>query len=240
MQNRRCLYNLGMVRDSLAHPPSLTPPYWPQVLPSSPAMYHLSNLKCNASGLAPEHSLVLPEREMVNDEATIMEGMLRLYSHFSEDLMDMFAPEVMYTMPNGTVLVGKTAVAEKFRASAATGLVVRQRLLHTPESLPAHAMVIDQTLAPVDESQMASVRNLLVLKRRESDGRITSLSEEESHRKATAPLAARAASANLFNSPTDHMLSPCTSKLNLSKRRHHLKGKPTSLFAGMTQGVNRS
>lgn len=40
---------------------------------------------------------------------------------------------------------------------------------------------------------------------------------------ATAPLAARAAAASNFYSPTDNMVSPCTSKLNLAKKKHHLK-----------------
>ncbi|WFD03963.1 hypothetical protein MOBT1_002660 [Malassezia obtusa] len=199
-------------------------------------MHHLSNLKCNATGLAPEHSMVLPERSTVADEEVIMAGLLQLYTAFSDELMAMFAPEVLYTMPSGDVVVGTNAVADKFRALSRMnpGRAVRQRLLQTPESLPPHAMVVDQVVTSADEMQPANERNLIVLKRREQDGLIVSLTEEAGHRKATVPLAARAASANVFNSPTDNMVSPCTSKLNLTKRRHHFKGKPTMLFAGMT------
>ncbi|KAI3624115.1 hypothetical protein GLX27_002889 [Malassezia furfur] len=199
-------------------------------------MHHLSNLKCNATGLAPEHSMVLPERDAVADEDMVMAGLLQLYTAFSEELMVMFAPEVLYTMPNGSVVVGTKAVAEKFAALTRMnpGRTVRQRLLQTPESLPRGAMVVDQLVTSTDEMQPATERNLIVIKRREQDGLIASLTEEAGHRKATVPLAARAASANVFNSPTDNMVSPCTSKLNLTKRRHHLKGKPTALFAGMT------
>lgn len=202
-------------------------------------MHHLSNLKCNATGLAPEHSMVLPEREMAADEAVFMDGLLQLYVQYADDLMAMFAPEIIYSMPTGSVVVGKAAVADKFRqlTQMNPGRVIRQRLLQTPESLPAGAMVIDQMVSSADEMQPANVRNLIVVKRREQDGLITSLTEEEGHRKATVPLAARVGSANLFNSPTDNMVSPCTSKLNLAKRRHHLKGKPTALFAGMSGGM---
>lgn len=202
-------------------------------------MHHLSNLKCNATGLAPEHSMVLPEREMAADEAVFMNGLLQLYVQYADDLMAMFAPEIIYSMPTGSVVVGKAAVADKFRqlTQMNPGRVIRQRLLQTPESLPAGAMVIDQMVSSADEMQPANVRNLIVVKRREHDGLITSLTEEEGHRKATVPLAARVGSANLFNSPTDNMVSPCTSKLNLAKRRHHLKGKPTALFAGMSGGM---
>lgn len=202
-------------------------------------MHHLSNLKCNATGLAPEHSMVLPEREMAADEAVFMNGLLQLYVQYADDLMAMFAPEIIYSMPTGSVVVGKAAVADKFRqlTQMNPGRVIRQRLLQTPESLPAGAMVIDQMVSSADEMQPANVRNLIVVKRREQDGLITSLTEEEGHRKATVPLAARVGSANLFNSPTDNMVSPCTSKLNLAKRRHHLKGKPTALFAGMSGGM---
>ncbi|WFD40968.1 uncharacterized protein MJAP1_003959 [Malassezia japonica] len=202
-------------------------------------MHHLSNLKCNATGLAPEHSMVLPEREMAADEVVFMNGLLQLYVQYADDLMAMFAPEIIYSMPTGSVVVGKAAVADKFRqlTQMNPGRVIRQRLLQTPESLPAGAMVIDQMVSSADEMQPANVRNLIVVKRREQDGLITSLTEEEGHRKATVPLAARVGSANLFNSPTDNMVSPCTSKLNLAKRRHHLKGKPTALFAGMSGGM---
>lgn len=202
-------------------------------------MHHLSNLKCNATGLAPEHSMVLPEREMAADEAVFMDGLLQLYVQYADDVMAMFAPEIIYSMPTGSVVVGKAAVADKFRllTQMNPGRVIRQRLLQTPESLPAGAMVIDQMVSSADEMQPANVRNLIVVKRREQDGLITSLTEEEGHRKATVPLAARVGSANLFNSPTDNMVSPCTSKLNLAKRRHHLKGKPTALFAGMSGGM---
>lgn len=204
-------------------------------------MHHLSNLKCNATGLAPEHSMVLPEREAVGDEDMVMTGLLQLYTQYAEAQMAMFAPEVLYTMPNGDVVVGKNAVADKFRAltNMSPGRTVRQRLLQTPESLPAHAMVVDQMVTSNDEMQPTNERNLIVLKRREQDGLIVSLTEEAGHRKATVPLAARAGSANMLSSPTDHMVSPCTSKLNLTKRRHHFKGKPTMLFAGMTGGASQ-
>ncbi|WFD00266.1 hypothetical protein MYAM1_003014 [Malassezia yamatoensis] len=199
-------------------------------------MHHLSNLKCNATGLAPEHSMVLPERVPSADEVVIMDGLFQLYTKCTPQVFAMFAPEVIYTMPNGNVVVGLNAVIKQFTmmAESHSHRLVRQRLLHTPESLSSQAMVIDQTVSNRNDLQPSNERNLIVLKRREHDGLITSLTEEAGHRRATVPLAARAASANLFNSPTDNMVSPCTSKLNLNKRRHHLKGKPTTLFAGMT------
>lgn len=113
---------------------------------------------------------------------------------------------------------------------------VHQRLLETPESLPARTMCIDLLISfhdegTSDQSPARSVRYLVVLKRRAVDGLITSFTEEEGHRRATAPLAARAAAGNGYYSPTDNMMSPCTSKLSLAKKRHHLKGTPTTLFA---------
>lgn len=35
-------------------------------------MSFLSNVKCNAAGLAPEHSMVLPEREARADEQPVL------------------------------------------------------------------------------------------------------------------------------------------------------------------------
>lgn len=85
-----------------------------------------------------------------------------------------------------------------------------------------------------------TIHSLVVIKRRAQDGKISSLTEEEGHRNATAPLAARAAAANSFYSPTDAQVSPVTSKLNLAKRKHHMKAKPTALFAnrsGLRQAI---
>ncbi|WFD32566.1 hypothetical protein MSPP1_003614 [Malassezia sp. CBS 17886] len=177
--------------------------------------------------------MVLPERTMAPDEAPLMAGLHRLYSSFDMHLADLFTPDVLYAMPTGEVVVGRVNVLRKFHelAQMHPGGVVRQRLLQTPESLPAHAMVIDQEVAS-SGGRLQPTRSLLVIKRRDQDGRIWSMTEEEGHCKATVPLAARVAAPNTFNSPTDNMVSPCTSKLNLSKRRHHLK--PTALFAGMT------
>jgi len=142
-------------------------------------------------------------------------------------------------------------------------------------------MAIDQLVKIFSESGelVAEIQSLLVIKRRASDGRVLSISEEEGHRKvsvspslgllrflcvlgsdernikkrnnqgfadadlvsalfshshaplcltiyplqATVPLAARAAAAASFYSPTDNMVSPTTSKLNLAKKKHHMK-----------------
>lgn len=172
--------------------------------------------------------MILPEREMVDDEASIMQGLAQIHSQSDEALAHVLAPEIIYTAPTGDVIVGKKAVLQRLHTDAAShmGTTPRQRLLQTPESLPPRTMVIDQLSAN-------GTRSLLVLKRRAHDGLVSSLTEEEGHRKATVPLATRAGS-NLLNSPTDMMVSPCTSKLNLAKRRHYMKAKPTNLFAGMT------
>jgi len=153
----------------------------------------------------------------------------QLYTQYNEEALDAFAPDVIYTAPTGDVIVGKKAVAQCFREQAAANSerVLKERLLQTPESLPEGAMVIDQVVL-----HPTSSRSLLVVKRRAQDGRIASLTEEAGHCKATVPLAARAGANNTLYSPTDNMVSPCTSKLNVSKRRHYLKGKPTALFAG--------
>lgn len=124
----------------------------------------------------------------------------------------------------------------KLLASRSSARKVQHRLLATPETLPANTMVVDQIVAAAPSTaqsfgeaasamggeETSTKRSLLVLKRRE-DGMVSSLTEEEGHRRATAPLAARAASASNFYSPTDSMVSPCTSKLNLAKRKHHNK-----------------
>ncbi|WFD20980.1 hypothetical protein MCAP1_003235 [Malassezia caprae] len=171
--------------------------------------------KCNAAGLAPEHSMVLPERTAREDESTIVDAL----AHATDGAAHMFAPDMIYSMPTGEVVVGRDAVLARW--SMPQGAVLR--LLETPASLPARAMVLDKVGAGAE-------RSLLVLKRREHDGLVSSLTEEMGHRKPTVPLAARAAT-NVFSSPTDMMMSPCSSKLQLAKRRHHMKAKPTKLFA---------
>lgn len=119
---------------------------------------------------------------------------------------------------------------------------LRQRLLVTPESLPHRTIVLDHMLSLSSDNgaTVKNVHSLVVIKRKAQDGKVSALTEEEGHRKATAPLAARAAAANSFYSPTDAQLSPVTSKLNLAKKKHHMKAKPTALFAnrsGLRQAI---
>ena len=171
--------------------------------------------KCNAAGLAPEHSMVLPERAAREDESSILEAL----AHPTDLAAQVFAPDVIYSMPTGEVVVGKDAVLARWVMPQHASL----RLLETPASLPARTMVLDKAGASAE-------RSLVVLKRREHDGVIASVTEEIGHRKPTVPLAARAAT-HVFSSPTDMMMSPCSSKLHLAKRRHHMKAKPTRLFA---------
>lgn len=139
----------------------------------------------------------------------------------------MFANEAILTLPTGDVVVGPSAIQNKFAQLAAPQTTLRQRLLVTPESLPLRTIVLDHMLTTGDKT----THSLVVIKRKQLDGKISSMVQEEGHRKATAPLAARAAAANSFYSPTDAQVSPVTSKLNLAKRKHHLKAKPTALFA---------
>jgi Spo12 family len=197
-------------------------------------MMAMNNTKLNAAGLTPDHSIILPAREANVDELAILEALTELYTgQIQSNTISVFSPHVVFTMPNGDVVVGPNAIEKKFSSNinSIKSNRIQQRLLRTPESLPARTMCIDQLINISEEDGEPSIRNLIVIKRRATDGLITSMTEEEGHRRATAPLAARAASGNNFYSPTDNMLSPCTSKLNLAKKRHHFKGKPTTLFA---------
>ncbi|PWN54032.1 hypothetical protein IE53DRAFT_54076 [Violaceomyces palustris] len=216
-------------------------------------MLHGSNTKLNAAGLAPEHSMQLPERQPEADEQHILNAIHHLYTspQAEPSCFEIFANEAILTLPTGDVVVGPQGIRSKFADLWQETPIrsLRQRLLTTPESLPLRTIVLDQVLnlypAGVsdlaDETPTKTIHSLIVIKRKPQDGKISSFVEEEGHRKATAPLAVRAAAANNFYSPTDSQLSPVTSKLNLAKKRHHLKGKPTSLFAnhsGLRQSVN--
>ncbi|KAJ1019555.1 hypothetical protein NDA18_006033 [Ustilago nuda] len=200
-------------------------------------MFHGSNKRLNAAGLAPEHSKLLPERQAKDDEANLLECLDQLYTSASpsDACLSIFANEAILTLPTGDVVVGPKGIKSKFcdLLGPYTQRTLRQRLLVTPESLPPRTIVLDQmlSLSSADSDVVKSVHSLVVIKRKVQDGKISCLTEEEGHRKATAPLAARAAAANSFYSPTDAQLSPVTSKLNLAKRKHHIKAKPTALFA---------
>ncbi|PWN20828.1 hypothetical protein BCV69DRAFT_283041 [Microstroma glucosiphilum] len=199
-----------------------------------------SKVKLNAAGMSPESSMLLPEREVANEEERVLLACLvEIYSPTSstpsEQTLRCFAPDVLYSSPRGEVLVGHSGLNKlqsSFHGSAA-GRSITHRLLSTPETLPAGSLLVDQIVGGHAEGEVlavGAVRSLIVLKRRAGDGLVCSMSEEEGHRRATAPLAVRAASASNFHSPTDNMLSPCTSKLNLAKKKHHTKAKPISLF----------
>lgn len=104
----------------------------------------------------------------------------------------VFSPQVVFTLPNGDVVVGHSAMGDKFSAivSQAQDIpAVHQRLLQTPESLPARTMCIDQvvTYNVVEHQQPStrSIRTLIVLKRRATDGLVTTFTEEEGHRRVS-------------------------------------------------------
>ncbi|PWY99999.1 hypothetical protein BCV70DRAFT_237224 [Testicularia cyperi] len=208
-------------------------------------MFHGSNTRLNAAGLAPEHSKLLPERQPKDDEADLLHALQELYTSASpsEHCFAVFANEALLTLPTGDVVVGPNGIRSKFNEVLAPypQRTLRQRLLVTPESLPLRTIVLDQYLSLSNgQETVKTVHSLVVIKRKAQDGKISSLTEEEGHRKATAPLAARAAAANSFYSPTDAQVSPVTSKLNLAKRKHHMKAKPTALFAnrsGLRQAI---
>ncbi|WFD36683.1 hypothetical protein MCUN1_003570 [Malassezia cuniculi] len=173
------------------------------------------NAKCNAIGLTPEASLALPERVASSDEQRVIDALSSLYAGNAEAAAAILAPEAMYTAPDGSVHVGATAVAARLANTRAPSAA---RVLDA--SLPAGTIALDLATA--------SGSRVLVVIKCKADGRVMSITEEDGHQRP-----ARAGAAGI-HSPTDSMLSPCTSKLNLSKRRHYMKGKPTALFAGMS------
>lgn len=112
-------------------------------------------------------------------------------------------------MPTGDVTVGAQGLRTKFQSSGVslvhlsffslvtfshkyasatanqTRRQVHQRLLTTPDALPARTMCVDQVVSE-DGEPSQSVRSLLVLKRRAADGLVTSLTEEEGHRRVSS------------------------------------------------------
>lgn len=103
--------------------------------------------------------------------------------------MSVFSPQVVFTLPNGDVVVGHNAVRDKFAIKLHTeqrAATVHQRLLQTPESLPARTMCIDQVVSCASSDfgdETSSQRMLIVLKRRATDGLVTNFTEEEGHRR---------------------------------------------------------
>ncbi|KAK0541548.1 hypothetical protein OC835_000016 [Tilletia horrida] len=193
-------------------------------------MLHLSNTKYNAVGLLPEHSMALPEREARPDELPIIKALYEIWTAEPNDTTwSVFAEDVTYIRPDGSVAAGISGV-QKLIADFELrnpSKQLQQRILTTPEMLSSSTLVLDHAMpAMPDQSTsdaVTALQSLVVVRRRASDGLVTSVSEEEGHKKAIAPLAARAAAAQNFNSPTDKMVSPCTSKLNLVKKKHFSK-----------------
>ncbi|KAL9933280.1 hypothetical protein V8E36_007998 [Tilletia maclaganii] len=204
-------------------------------------MLHLSNTKYNASGLLPEHSMALPEREARPDELAIIKSLYEIWTaEPNETTWAVFAEDVIFTRPNGSLVSGLSALQDLVAhfQQRNPSKQLQQRILITPAMLSQSTILLDHAMpAMPDQSTsdaVTALQSLVVVRRRETDGLVTSVSEEEGHRKAIAPLAARAAAAQNFNSPTDKMVSPCTSKLNLVKKKHFSKAKPTTLFASQS------
>ena len=165
----------------------------------------------------------------------------------------LFADDVIFTFPSGSAAVGPASIQSTFSStfsSHPSRQVLSHRLLHTPDTLAGKEsstskfLLIDQQVAFFDEQEASAalaadenaelspkrvVRSLVVA--RIDNGKIASITEEEDHKKITAPLVARrAAATNAFYSPSDNVLSPTSSKLKLVKQKHLMKAKPTSLF----------
>ncbi|KAE8216597.1 hypothetical protein CF327_g281 [Tilletia walkeri] len=205
-------------------------------------MLHLSNTKYNAVGLLPEHSMALPERDARPDELPIIKALHDIWTAQPTDsTWTVFAEDVTYTRPNGSCAVGLEALQQLFVhfLQRNPSKQLQQRLLTTPEMFSTSTTIVLDHAMPAMPDQSSSdaitaLQSLVVVRRRASDGLVVSITEEEGHKKAIAPLAARAAAAQNFNSPTDKMVSPCTSKLNLVKKKHFTKAKPTTLFASQS------
>jgi hypothetical protein len=142
-----------------------------------------------------------------------------------------FANEIILTLPNGDVAVGAAAFEAKFRASwtvsghwrgsaytashefslqATPHRRVQLRLLESPESLAAGTLCVDVVVAAMTDAGEAaqvskSTRNLVVLKRN-AEGRVANMTEEEGHRRVRAMYAQRCASLTL--APRQRRRSP--------------------------------
>lgn len=167
-----------------------------------------SNLKLNAAGLTPDHSLTLPERAPQADEQEILQAIqevgpstlvpsneeaiansdtVQFYSSTASSSslpLQIFSPQVVVTRSNGEVHVGIQGL--QLRSRAIQGQAIRStrlRLLATPEALAPRTMCIDLITCAQDANEGS--RTLLVLKRNAKDGLITSVTEEEGHRRVS-------------------------------------------------------
>lgn len=117
-----------------------------------------------------------------------------------------FATDVVFSGPKGEVWVGHSGLIklqEQATIAAATtttttmGRKLQHRLLVTPETLPVGSMVIDQVISSASSSEGFEVaaagqegtqtmrRSLIVLKRRQEDGKVIQWTEEEGHRRVS-------------------------------------------------------
>ncbi|KAI3475600.1 hypothetical protein L1887_62972 [Cichorium endivia] len=196
-------------------------------------MFHGSNTRLNAAGLAPEHSKLLPERQPKDDEADILNALHELYTSAtpSDACFSVFANEAILTLPTGDVVVGPNGIRAKFAellSSYSPSAPLRQRLLVTPESLPPPHHGARPRAQPLEcgprhqdgplARRCSSARRRTARSRPSPKKRVTARPPRPSPRAPPPPTA--------FYSPTDAQLSPVTSKLNLAKRKHHMKAKP--------------
>jgi hypothetical protein len=88
-------------------------------------------------------------------------------------------------MSNGNVSVGMAGLQSKVQAmqsGSRQGQSASLRLLATPETLAPRTMCIDLVIS-CDSNE--STHTLLVVKRKQSDGQVTSITEEEGHRRVS-------------------------------------------------------
>lgn len=146
--------------------------------------------KQNAAGLSAEQSLVLPQREVSSqDEQTILEALVSIYAPGGQQqqqdkqwMEEIFANDVIYSGPKGEVFLGHAGLI-KLQEQSSEARKLQQRLLVTPETLPVGSMVIDQVISEGEGEK--TKRSLIVLKRRDVDGKVVQWTEEEGHRRVS-------------------------------------------------------
>jgi hypothetical protein len=108
--------------------------------------------------------------------------------YLSQDISpfaQVFSPQVVFTMSNGNVAVGIAGLQSKAQSKQEKQRQnVTVRLLSTPETLAPRTMCIDLVTIWTNNE---STRSLLVIKRKQDDGLVTSIVEEEGHRRVSFP-----------------------------------------------------
>ncbi|KAF8808128.1 hypothetical protein BYT27DRAFT_7098221 [Phlegmacium glaucopus] len=144
----------------------------------------------NASGLKPEQSQSLKEREMKPQEEPVIRSIKEMYScKPTDDTFAVYVREAVFHDPVG-IAKGQDSIQSQFVGLAKLfprADITKFRILQNPSTVPENAVLIDQDVAYFRDTSGSPIKvlNSLLTLKLNDENKVVSHNEEWDHQKTT-------------------------------------------------------